>query len=331
MPQPTPPEGPAARMAFVETFRQRIEAEVLGVVSGRGAPTIDFLNPPGDPGLFGPDAVCWQIHADFSSMLVGGISALLLQMLHPLALAGVVDHSNFRTDMLGRLSRTATFIAGTTYGSRQDAERLIARVRKVHLTVVGTAPDGRPYAADDPVLLTWIHVAEVSSFLRAYLRYVDPSLPVAAQDRYYDETARVAERLGALEVPRSAAAVAAYFDELRPMLAVTEHTREVTRLLIGAPAPSAPAKLLGRVFMSAGIDLLPAWAQALTGFDTLAPVRGPAASAGVRAVAPVFRWALRQGAAWRARQRCAASIGGMGSMGGMGGASPVDPVARGPC
>src|SRR5690606_19920449 len=105
--------------------------------------------------LFGPQSACWKVHGDFTSMLIGGVGALLLQMLHPLALAGVVDHSNFRQDMLGRLRRTGQFVAGTTYGNTADAERLIARVRQIHAAVSGLAPDGRPYAASDPHLLTW--------------------------------------------------------------------------------------------------------------------------------------------------------------------------------
>jgi uncharacterized protein (DUF2236 family) len=288
---------------FAGEARARIAAGVLGLVSGSGAPAIDYGQPVGDPGLFGPDAACWRVHADFTSMMVGGIGALLLQMLHPLALAGVVDHSNWRKDMIGRLRRTATFIAGTTYGSRKDAEALIARVQKVHRTVVGTAPDGRPYAADDPALLTWVHVAEVSSFLRGYLRYVDPAFPVAEQDRYYAETALVAEKLGALEVPRSRAAVDGYFAGVRPVLAVTERAREVAGVLLHAPAPHPAMQPLSRVFMLAAIDLLPRWAQELWGFEAEARRFGPAATAGVRAVGPVLRRAMREGAARSARRR----------------------------
>ncbi len=145
----------------------------------------------------------WRVHGDFPAMLAGGVSALLLQALHPLALAGVWDHSTFRTDMQGRLGRTAQFIAGTTYGSRADAMRLIERVRRIHANISGLAPDGQPYAADDPALLTWVHVAEVSSFLAGYLRYVGP-LSAADQDRYYAEEATVAALLGAPDVPGSA-------------------------------------------------------------------------------------------------------------------------------
>lgn len=108
----------------MEFIRRRIEIQVMSL-TGLSLGKLDLENPEGDPGLFGPDSVSWQVHGDFSSMLIGGISALMLQALHPLALAGVWDHSNFREDMLGRLRRTGQFISGTTFGSRQDAEWLI--------------------------------------------------------------------------------------------------------------------------------------------------------------------------------------------------------------
>jgi len=290
-------------LPFADRARRTLETGVLDLVSGGGAPRLDYAQPPGDPGLFGPDSVCWRVHADFTSMLVGGVAALMLQMLHPLALAGVLDHSDFRRDILGRLRRTATFVAGTTYGSRHDAESLIARVRRIHRAVVGTAPDGRPYAADDPALLTWIHVAEVHCFLQGYLRYMNGALSVADQDRYYDETALVAEQLGAREIPRSSAAVASYLEAMRPQLSVSERTLMVSRLLLDAPSPSAVTRPFGKLYVLAGIDLLPDWARRLHGFSTLAPLRGPLVEAGVRNVAPLLRWAMREGAARNARRR----------------------------
>src|SRR5690606_38331121 len=120
---------------------------VLDISMSAGNPVaIDFSRPPGDPGLFGPESASWQVHSDFTSMFAGGVAALLLQALHPRVLAGVWDHSNFRADMLGRLRRTAQFIAGTTFGSRADAERLIGRVRAIHQGVRGVTADGQPYA-----------------------------------------------------------------------------------------------------------------------------------------------------------------------------------------
>ncbi len=222
----------------MERIRSRIEQQVMSL-TGLALGEVDYEQPPGDPGLFGPGSVPWRVHSDFTCMLIGGIAALLMQTLHPLALAGVWDHSKFREDMLGRLRRTGQFIAATTFGSRGDAERLIARVKTIHRHIRGQAADGRPYSAEDPALLTWVHVAEVSHFLAAYLRYFDPRLPGTEQDRYYAEIALVAERLGATDVPRSRAEIAAYYQAIRPQLVCDERSREVCRVLLQAPAPSA--------------------------------------------------------------------------------------------
>ncbi|MDZ4335103.1 MAG: oxygenase MpaB family protein [Pseudomonas sp.] len=285
----------------MEFLRRRIESQVLSL-SGIALGQIDFEKPQDDPGLFGPDSVSWQVHGDFTSMLIGGISALLLQALHPLALAGVWDHSNFREDLLGRLRRTGQFISGTTYGSRADADWLIDKVKTIHLKVTGTAPDGRTYAASDPALLTWVHVAEVYSFLQAHLRYRNPQLSEADQDRYYAEIALIAERLGATQVPRSRAEVAAYLAAVRPELRGDERSLEILRILLNAPAPSALAAPAAKLLMQAGIDLLPAWAQEMLD-QQISPARSRVIHASVHSLAPVLRWAVRGGAIHRARRR----------------------------
>jgi uncharacterized protein (DUF2236 family) len=286
-------------------LRSKLAAGVTHLTTGSG-PVLDYSSPPGDPGLFGPDSVCWKVHADFISMMTGGISALLLQALHPLALAGVWDHSSFRTDILGRLRRTATFIAGTTYGSRDDALALIERVKRIHLDVTGVAPDGQSYRASEPALLTWVHVAEVSSFMTAHLRYVNPVLSVAAQDQYFEETARIAEMLGAVDIPRSRAEIEAYLLAMRPALVASERTREVVRILMNAPAPSLAMRPAGTLMLNAGVDLLPDWAQTMLGLNRYAALRRTFARPGVRVVAPVIRWALVNGVSKRARRRAAA-------------------------
>ena len=170
----------------MEAVRAAIEKQVLSL-TGLALGGVDFENPPGDPGLFGPRSIIWQVHRDFTSMLCGGVSALLLQMLHPLALAGVWDHSNFREDMIGRLRRTSQFVSVTTFGPTAEAERLIAKVKAIHLRVTGVGSDGTPYAASDPALLTWVHVAESSRFLASHLRYRNPHLSRDLQDQYYRE------------------------------------------------------------------------------------------------------------------------------------------------
>ncbi|PMS34511.1 uncharacterized protein (DUF2236 family) [Trinickia symbiotica] len=290
-------------------LRKRVAHAVTHLTTGSGGPSLDYSSPPGDPGLFGPDAVCWQVHSDFTAMMVGGISALMLQALHPLALAGVWDHSTFRTDMLGRLRRTATFISGTTYGNRHDALALIERVKRIHAAVKGTAPDGRPYRADDPALLTWVHVAEVSSFLAAHLRYVTPRLSPVAQDRYYAEMACIAQSLGATDVPCSRHEIAAYLAAMQPELEAGPRVLEVVRILRHAAPGSALMKPAGALMFGAAVDLLPDWAQRLIGFSALARLQGRLSRPGVRTVAPVIRWALVNGVSKRARRRVAASQG----------------------
>jgi uncharacterized protein (DUF2236 family) len=215
----------------------------------------------------------------------------------------VWDHSNFREDMGGRLQGTAQFIAGTTYGSTAQAERLIARVQSIHDKVSGVLPDGRPYSANDPDLLTWVHVAEVSSFLAAFLRHRDPSLSGAEQDRYYDEVAAIAERLGATGVPRSRAAVDAYLREIRPQLAYDDRTRDVAQTLLTPPPGAAQGPFAALVFASAK-DLLPGWAARMHGFVPVG-ARGPVVDLGVRGAGSVLRWALKDSAEMRGRRRAA--------------------------
>ncbi|MCY1427981.1 hypothetical protein D9M71_438510 [compost metagenome] len=271
-------------------------------LTGLSLGQLDLENPKGDPGLFGPDSISWRVHGDFPSMLVGGISALLLQLLHPLALAGVWDHSNFRQDLLGRLRRTSQFISGTTFGATGDANWLIEKVRTIHLQVVGSAADGRPYAASDPELLTWVHVAEVSSFLAAHLRYRNPNLPYAEQDAYYAEIALIAERLGARDVPRSRQQVTDYLQAMRPQLYADERSQEVVQVLLDAPAPSRLAKPVGSLMLRAGIDLLPEWARDMLELQQH-PLQQRLIRLGINSTAPVLRWAMRDGSAHRARRR----------------------------
>ncbi|MDZ4019929.1 oxygenase MpaB family protein [Pseudomonas sichuanensis] len=285
----------------MEALRRRIETQVMSL-TGLALGQLDLESPKGDPGLFGPQSISWQVHGDFPSMLVGGISALMLQLLHPLALAGVWDHSNFREDLLGRLRRTSQFISGTTFGSTRDAEWLIDKVRTIHLKVVGTAADGRPYAASDPDLLTWVHVAEVSSFLAAHLRYRNPGLPRADQDAYYNEIALIAERLGARDVPRSCSQVEDYLQRMRPQLLCDARSLEVIDILFKAPAPSRMAEPVGKLMLKAGADLLPGWAQQMLGLQQGLLARR-LIRLGLANTAPVLRWAMRDGSAHRARRR----------------------------
>ena len=242
-------------------------------------------------GLFGPQAVAWRVHGDVITMMAGGVTALLLQMLHPAVLAGVWDHSTFRSDMLGRLRRTARFIALTSFGGREEAEAAIERVRTVHEVVRGTLPDGTPYRATDPRLLAWVHVTEAVSFLDAWIRYGEPDMTAVDQDQYFAEFARIAEALGADPIPRSRAEAMALIRDMRHELASTARTREVARIVLGQPAPRLSAAPIQAITFQAAIDLLPVWARKMHGLSNPTLAR-PLVRAGTAGIARTLRWAF---------------------------------------
>lgn len=284
-------------------LRLRLRGWVLDVLRRDGAPP-DYDAPIGDQGLFGPETVTWKVHADFPSMMAGGLNALLLQSLHPLALSGVWDHSDFRTDVLGRLRTTIAFVARTTYAPRLPAMDAIDRVRKIHRTVQGRAPDGRRYSAQDPHLLNWVHCTEAWSFLRGYQLYCQNAISLALQDRYLQETAFVAEALGATQVPKSVQQLEAFFEDIQPELVYDERTRQVLSVLSTIQLP-IPMPRLGRgLFLGAGAALLPSWALSLMKRTPFQRLRDQAASQSLKLIAPSLREAMGDGGlAWRACRR----------------------------
>jgi uncharacterized protein (DUF2236 family) len=246
----------------LRSLRAPVRSGVAALFSIDRFPEERYDEPAGDPGLFGPDSVTWRVHADVS-MFVGGITALMLQTLHPLAAAGVADHSRFREEPLRRLSRTGSFVAATTYAATPVAESVITAVRRVHETVRGVTPDGRPYAANDPELLRWVHAAEVTSFLRAYRRYAPFPLRSGDIDRYYAEAAVVARKLGATDVPTSREEMHDYLVALRPELVATPQARELF-WFISHPVNRDPVtKAVHGLLIQASIGLLPGWARDL--------------------------------------------------------------------
>ena len=234
----------------------------------------------GEAGWFGPASTTWRVHGD-CSMFVGGIAALMVQALHPRAMAGVADHSDFRTDPLGRLRRTAAFMGATVYGTADEAERACAVVRRVHSRVSGRTPDGRPYAADDPELLDWIHVAEFAAFAAAHRRFGADPMTVDELDGYVGEVAVVAVALGDPSPPRSWTELDGALDRFRPQLAVGEQARTAWRFLEDVRlAPGvAPAY---RVLFAGAVACLPPWARRLWGVGSPSLVEIAACRALVR-------------------------------------------------
>lgn len=236
--------------------------------------------------LFAPDSVAWQVNGDIVTMMIGGVSGLLLQMLHPAVLAGVWDHSDFRADMHGRLRRTAKFIAVTTYDHATAGKAAIARVRSIHDKLGGSLPDGTVYRVSDPSLLAWVHVTETLSFLNAWVRYAQPDMPGAEQDAYLLEMARIGLALGADPVPRDRASAQALIQSMRPHLKADARTREVAALVLRQKVGGAVEDAAAGLIMGAGADLLPDWARQMHGFGRISPI----VRTGARTMARTLDW-----------------------------------------
>jgi uncharacterized protein (DUF2236 family) len=247
--------------------------------------------PASDNALYPRGSVIWRVHGDVTSMMVGGVAALLTQMLHPLALGGVWDHSDVQNDMIGRLRRTARFLAVTTYGDRSAAEAAIAKVRRIHAQVRGIMPDGSEYRADDPALLAWVHVAGAINFLDGWRRYGEPRMSRADQDSYFAESALVAEMLGADPVPKSRSDAEALIAEFQPRLRSDDRTAAFRRFVLDAPAQSIKDVPVQKLLMAAAVDLLPPFARRMHGLPRLL-VPAPAVRAATFGLAGTLRWAF---------------------------------------
>ena len=225
-------------------------------------------------------------------MFVGGLRALLLQSLHPLAMAGVAEHSNYRGDPWGRLQRTSTFLAVTTFGAADNAQRAVDRVRGIHRRVRGVAADGRPYQATDPHLLEWVHVAEADSFLRAHQLYGAAPLDQAGRDAYVEDMAEIAGRLGVVNPPRTEHDLAQRINAFRPELRSTPQARDAARfLLLTPPLPLAARAPYGALAATA-VAMLPAWARIPLLLPYFPPVERTVVRTVGRALVGGIRWVL---------------------------------------
>jgi uncharacterized protein (DUF2236 family) len=246
---------------------------------------------PSDNALFPRGSVIRRVHGDVTAMMIGGIAALLLQMLHPAALAGIWDHSAFREDMIGRLRRTARFIAVTTFADQGEALASIARVKAIHARVRGTMPDGAAYSASDPELLAWVHACEAWCFLEAWRRYGDPAMSLQDKNAYISQSGRVAALLGADPVPETRAQLVALIGATKPRLRADQRTEEARRIVVDPPGLSLSARSVHRLLTNAAIGLLPEWARGMHGFPYRA-LNEFEAAAGAKALAIALRWAF---------------------------------------
>jgi uncharacterized protein (DUF2236 family) len=276
--------------APLETFRLALVDQVRKTFNDQASGQKPV--PPSDEALFEKDSPIRLVHADLVGMMTGGVRALLLQMLHPHALQGVLDHSNFREDMHGRLQRTARFIAVTSFGHRDDAMKAIDRVNRIHARVGGTLPDGSAYSATNPRTLAWVHVTEAQSFLAGYLRHVRPDMPGREQDEYYRQFALVARALGADPVPETRREAEALFRELRHDLRPSPAAREVAQLVLSQRPKGTPAALQTMIGAEA-VAMLPPFARSMLGLQKPVLTALPARAA-TWGMGRTLRWAFRQ-------------------------------------
>lgn len=272
--------------------REQLGRGLFSMVAGPDGPAnrARIHDTPG-PRWFGEDRPIRRVHAD-ASMFVGGLRALLLQSLHPLAMAGVAGHSDYRGDPWGRLQRTSTFLAVTTFGPADDAQRAVDRVRGIHRRVTGVAAGGRGYRASDPHLLEWVHIAEVDSFLLAHQRYGADPLDQHGRDGYVADTARIAAALGVPDPPRTERQLADRIAAYRPELLSTDAARDAARFLLLTP----PLPLLARVpyglLAATSVAMLPSWARLPLRLPYLPPVEATAIQLAGRTLVGGIRWAM---------------------------------------
>jgi uncharacterized protein (DUF2236 family) len=274
------------------SLQSRVGGVIFSKVAGEEGPARrDRIHFAEGPRRFGPDSAIYRVHSD-ASMFVGGMRALLLQSLHPLAMAAVDQHSGYRGDPWGRLQRTSTFLAETTFGTIEDADRAIEIVKAVHRHITGVAPDGREYAASDPHLLRWVHVAEIDSFLRAHDRYGARPLDAGGRNAYVAEAAHVARGLGAVDVPETVAELDELMALYRPELRGTPAARQAARfILVHPPVPLALRPPYG-LLSAAAVAMMPRWTRVPLRLPWLPLTEATAVRTSGIVVTSAIRWAM---------------------------------------
>jgi uncharacterized protein (DUF2236 family) len=278
--------------AALHLLKQRIVEDHVRQIGRHDQPQI-FGDPAGDPGLTGPGSMSWEIHSDVAAIAIGGVAAIVMEILHPSVMAGVQDLSNYREQPYRRGKTTYGYVVTTTFGNTKAAERLIAAVRRMHGQVNGVRPDGVPYQALDPELIGWVHTCIPWAVMCAYERFNRP-LSDGERSRYLAEQAVIGRMGGAADIPETAAELAEYVEEIRPKLAVNEQTREFFDFLMTAPfgvhLPGPLSRPMKRFQIESGMSLMPEWARRLAGFEHSGLQQRALHEPSLRAYARTLRW-----------------------------------------
>jgi uncharacterized protein (DUF2236 family) len=301
----------------VNVLKQHVANDLFRQTGRHDQPHV-FGGAPGDPGLTGPDSVSWKINSDLPSVMIAGMGAIIMEILHPSVMAGVQDLSSYQEQPLRRGRTTFGYVITTTFANTDAATRLINAVKRMHGQVNGHRPDGIPYRALDPELIGWVHTCIPWAVMEAYQRFRGP-LTVEERDRYLREQAVIGRMGGAGEIPETVADLEAYLEMMRPKLGVNHQTLQFFEFLMtmpfGMPMPGPLSRPAHRFQIEAGMSLMPDWARKLTGFDTGELTRRLAHDQVLAAYARLSRWAVGE-PPWvsLARQRT-------------GGAQPREPLS----
>jgi uncharacterized protein (DUF2236 family) len=254
-----------AAIRLPKPLQARMEADARALLQN-GGPALDFEQPAGEAALVGADSVSWQVFRNPVALIVGGITAVLLELAEPRVRHGVWDHTSFRTDPLRRMRRTGMAAMVTVYGARSVAEAMIAGVGRMHARVGGETSAGEAYAASDPELLDWVQATAAFGFLEAYSAFVRP-VTRADKDRYYGEGRAAAALYGATGSPTSLAELEAQFAAMRPRLERSAVVFEFLDILQRTDFLPAGLKRFRAMFIRAAVEVLPDWARELLGLQ----------------------------------------------------------------
>lgn len=285
----------------ITLFRSRVAQTTAGLFKHANYPLANTLDYAGDPGLCGPESVSWRVIGD-TSAFIGGVRALLVQAAHPEVAAGVSDHSRYRQDPLGRLSRTSAYVTATTFGAMPEVEQAVAMVRRAHRPVHGESHRAIRYTADGPGFAAWVHNALTESFLQSYQAFGPEPLSEEEQDRFVAEQARIGQLLGADPIPTTAASLRTWIYE-HPALAHSPGMHEAIDFLRSPPLPAIVLPAYGTM-VRAATATIPSDMNRLLGLAS-----PPGSMAAGRAVAGFLRWSLGSSPTWNLSLiRCGAPI-----------------------
>ena len=285
----------------LDCFRRRVVTQTVSLFAHADDSMAHTLDYAGDPGLFGPGSISWEVMGDVSGFM-GGIRALLIQAAHPEVAAGVADHSRYREDPLGRLSRTSAYVTATSYGAMPEVEAAAAIVRRTHRPVHGTSHRDLPYRADEPALAAWVHNSLTDSFLTTMQAHGARRLDTEESDRFVAEQARIGRLLDADPIPETAAGLSRWVAE-HPAVAPSPGMREAIDFLREPPLDPA-VRFAYQVLASAAVATIPPRIRRVLGLRPR-----PGAHAVGQGSMLATRWALGASPRWRiALERTGADI-----------------------